>query len=336
MKEWKIHTLAWITWFTAFAVSYQFRGPSLVLYIVSPVLMLIGYMFLFYGTVASLHKFWEKNKVVLVLSIIVIGALHIEFRLFSFYYLLPSIDSNFVFTKYNLPQSVFAIRTILWVVSIVFAAVGYYFAKRSIAELKKQNFLERTLLETETQLIKAQLNPHFLFNVLNFMYDKSYGVSKDLSESITLLSEMMRYSISSKGINERVSLCDELHHINNFIKLNRIRFHGQLSVCFEEEGCTEEKKIIPFVLINYVENALKHGIIDEKENPVRIRVSAHVNSLSFLVANKKSVYLRGKSISHGIGNFNTKKRLDYAYQDNYELIIEDKKDYFSCALTINE
>lgn len=337
MKEWKIHVVAWAIWFALFSIGYPFRGPSLALYTLSPLCMVIGYVGLFYGIVAVLNKFWDDNRALTIFGLCVLIALHIAFRIYTFYYFLPFIDPNFMFLKleHSISISSFSLRSLLWASYISFGAVGYFFAKRSISQLKYQSELEKSLLRTETQLLKAQLNPHFLFNVLNYMYDKSLHVSGHLSDSISLLAQILRYSLSSKGVSDKVPLHDELRYLRSFIELNRLRFHDSVYVCFEEIGCIEEKKIIPFVLINYVENAFKHGVVNMKINPVRIRVEANKKSLLFSIENKKATLNSGK-FSHGIGNRNIKKRLDYVYQKDYQLSLRDEKEHFYCTLIINE
>ena len=335
MKEWKIHVIVWAVWFALFGIAYPFRGPSLPLYILSPLCMIIGYVGLFYGIVAVLNKFWDDNRTVTIVGLCILLALHIAFRIYTFHYFLPFIDSNFTFLKLGHSISTTFMRALLWASYISFGAIGYFFSKRSISQLKYQSELEKSLLKTETQLLKAQLNPHFLFNVLNFMYDKSLHISDRLSNSISLLAQILRYSLSSKGVSEKVPLRDELYYLRSFIELNRLRFHESLYVCFEEIGCIEEKKIIPFVLINYVENAFKHGIVNIKTSPVKIKVEANKDSLFFSIENKKAISNKGR-VSHGIGNRNIKKRLDYVYQRNYQLSLRDEKEYFYCTLTINE
>ena len=334
MKEWKVHVVVWVAWILIHSLCYPFQGPSLALYVLSPLSLFGGYMFAFYLTIYIFRKYWDRMKIVTIAFIPVIYVIYIGFfRIYTYFYLLPSVDPNFVFITYKeVTPTMFALRSTLWWSHITLSALGYFFAKHSIKKLKNQNLLEKELLETEAKLIKSQLNPHFLFNVLNFMFDESRQFSDRLANSITLLAEIMRYSLSTKSISEKVNLSDELYHIKNFVKLNDIRFNDQLSVCIQVCGNVDQKKVIPFVLINYVENAFKHGLVSDDSCPIKIKLEVEEELILFFVENKKNQ--SATMISHGVGNENVRRRMDHVYGDQYSIDIQDDSEYYRCNIRI--
>lgn len=213
----------------------------------------------------------------------------------------------------------------------------------SLIDNKKENkILEEKALELEFEksqanfnFLKAQINPHFLHNTLNFLYAKSLPYSEELSEGILTLSDIMRYALNEANIkNGKVPLNDELEHLGNVIKINQLRFSNELQVIFETEGNTNNVQIIPFVLITLAENAFKHGDLNQSGYPLTIRLKMDNQQLSFYCSNKKKMGL--KELSTGIGLDNIKKRLELTYGTDFSLDINDEQDYYTTNLKIKK
>ena len=119
--------------------------------------------------------------------------------------------------------------------------------------------LEREKSQTELDLLKQQLNPHFFFNTLNNLYALSLQKSEKTSESILQLSELMRYTIY-KGQEERVSIAQELKYLEDYIDLQQIRLKKPLRLEFNKQINNERVQLAPLLFIVLVENAFKHGI----------------------------------------------------------------------------
>lgn len=207
-------------------------------------------------------------------------------------------------------------------------------------EKKQRKILEEQKLQLEMEksqanynFLKAQINPHFLHNTLNFLYAKSLPYSTELSEGILTLSEIMRYALSPATTDGKVLLKDEVEHVRNVVKINQLRFSNQLNVCLKISGVLNGARIIPFLLITIVENAFKHGDLKSREHPIEIRLAVDDQSLSFYCRNKKK---HGpKEISTGIGLDNIKKQLALAYGNDFSLIIEDDTEFYTTQLTIS-
>jgi LytS/YehU family sensor histidine kinase len=220
----------------------------------------------------------------------------------------------------------------------------YLFAYITISrEAFKQRFiLEAQKLQLETQIsqanfnfLKAQINPHFLHNTLNFLYAKSLPYSTELSEGILTLSDIMRYALSQGNQKEgKAPLKDEIEHVNNVIKISQLRYSNQLKVNFEINGNVNGAMIIPFVLITLVENAFKHGDLKNPDHPIEIKLNVKDNQLYFYCRNKKKY--GPTQLSTGIGLENIKKRLELAYGNAYRFTANDDPEFYTTELIIDK
>lgn len=207
-------------------------------------------------------------------------------------------------------------------------------------EQKLHKTLEKQKMELEIEnsqanfnFLKAQINPHFLHNTLNFFYAKALPLSAELSEGILCLSDIMRYALNEGGKDEKALLKDEIEHLENVIRINQFRFSNKLNVQFEVTGVTAGAMIVPFVLITLVENAFKHGDLKSPDNPIIIRIIVEDKRLYFYCRNKKNPGF--KEISTGIGLQNILKRLDIMYGSNYSYKVNEDEDFYSTELIIN-
>jgi len=205
--------------------------------------------------------------------------------------------------------------------------------QRKVLEAQKMQ-LEVEKSQANFNFLKAQINPHFLHNTLNFLYAKSLPYSVELSEGILTLSDIMRYALSEGNAKDgKAPLKDEIEHVRNVIKINQLRFNNNLNVKFNVEGIVNGAAIIPFVLITLVENAFKHGDLKSTEHPIDIHLSVNGSKLSFRCRNKKK--MGPKELSTGIGLDNIEKRLDLAYGKNYSLCVKDETEFYTTELTID-
>jgi len=226
--------------------------------------------------------------------------------------------------------------------------------QRKILEAQKLQ-LEVEKSEANLNFLKAQINPHFLHNTLNFLYAKSIPYSPDLSEGILTLSDIMRYALSEGNARDgKAPLKDEIEHVRNVIKINQLRFSNTLNVRFNVEGVLNGATIIPFVLITLVENAFKHGDLKNSNDPIIINlkvtdnngysVSAERINVTVKKKENKKLYFYcrnrkksgSKELSTGIGLENIKKRLDLAYGDKYKFIVKDESEFYTTELIIDQ
>lgn len=191
---------------------------------------------------------------------------------------------------------------------------------------------ERGLLEADIAFLKSQINPHFLFNALNFLYAQVYPLSGPAAKSVLLLSDIMRYALNEGGEQGKVMLDKEIQHLRNYVALHQLRFSHTLQVQFEVQGSTQFLLILPLVLITFVENCFKHGELFDPAHPVLVQVRVQENQLILFTSNRKH---RGPvEHSTGIGLENTRRRLATVYPGRHQLTVHDTPDSYATHLTL--
>jgi hypothetical protein len=220
----------------------------------------------------------------------------------------------------------------------LFVSTGYWFARRAVLlERHKREqehqlrVAEKSLFEANLAFLKSQINPHFLFNSLNFLYAQVYPHSEPAAKGILLLADTMRYALH-ENIAGKVPLSQEVQHLHNYIAMNQLRYHQQLQVQFEVVGSDQFVLILPLVLITFVENCFKHGELADPAHPLRIELVLEPGRLTFQTHNRKR---HGpKENRAGIGLANTRARLDLVYPGRHCLTITNAPDFYTCHLTL--
>lgn len=198
---------------------------------------------------------------------------------------------------------------------------------------RQQIILEKQKAEAELSALKHQINPHFLFNSLSFIYSKSIRLDEDLAKAVLLLSDIMRYALTvEEDKGGKVILEKELIHLQNIIEINQKRLNNRLHIVYDEKISNKQIKIIPLVLITLVENAFKHGDLLDVKYPLEITLSEQANHFLFSISNKKGEGL--KELSNGIGLNNIKQRLYLVYGDRHRFSVREDAKTFSVLLQI--
>lgn len=212
----------------------------------------------------------------------------------------------------------------------------FYFFEDLVQKREETKLAESKRHAAETAFLRAQINPHFLLNTLNFFYaSATLGKSKELAAGILKLSDIMRFALTESS-DKMVLLKDEIRFIEAYIELNQMRFDNRLSVVYTAPAEKElvNIKVVPLVLITLVENAFKHGELHEADHPLKISLSlSHAEQcLKFSVKNKKTS--GPKERGHGIGLENTISRLQHEYGNTYSLVFKDSGDQYDAELMI--
>jgi two-component sensor histidine kinase len=196
--------------------------------------------------------------------------------------------------------------------------------------------LEESLQEkvtSELAYLKAQINPHFLFNSLNSIYSLAIVKSDRTATAIVKLSSMMRYIIS-EAAEMFVPLERELIYINSYIELQKIRLDDTAIVNYDFSGDMDNKVIAPLVLLPFLENAFKHGVNPEAASQIEIQISLSEDYLYMHVFNLKVPHINNPEHRTGFGLENSKKQLQLLYPNRHELSIDDKEHSFAVNLKI--
>lgn len=227
-------------------------------------------------------------------------------------------------------------------------STGYWFAlnivlhRKEISDLEKNKLLdqlqnqelEKKLIDSEVAYLKSQINPHFLFNTLNFLYNSAVNSAPKLGEPILLLSDIMRYALTETPQTGKVDLSHEIEQINTFITLNQYRFDQNLQLHSSLTGNPAGLKILPLILLTPVENIFKYADLKNPEEPAHIDLEIVDNLLKFKISNKKIKSKRKSVVSNGVGLKNLKLRLDVYYPGAYTLDIRDNEEDYTFELQL--
>jgi two-component system, LytTR family, sensor kinase len=297
-------------------------------------------LFYFHAHVTLSYSFTGTRKRYIVFALLIIGELALYLLLMNISQLID--NGTDWFKSLTSKNNMMGLLRQLWrgIYFIGFSS-AYWFALRTINSEKKilqleklqiinraeKNNLEKNLVELQNAHLQAQINPHLLFNTLNFIYNKVQEVSEEASEAVILLSELMNYSLRELEPDGKVSLEKEVEQICNIVKINQIRFNNKLFLQLESNGNFRDARVIPLILIPLVENVFKHGNLTDKENPGKVTINYDGDYLEMTTFNKKKK--REKVYSHGIGMINVTKRLDNVYKGFYTLNMNgDEHDYY--------
>jgi len=200
-------------------------------------------------------------------------------------------------------------------------------------EAKKKE-IENEKLIAELNFLKAQINPHFLFNTLNNLYYLAYSKSENTTEVIARLSQMMRYMIYDSN-HPKVLLSKEIEYMQSYISLERMRLNNQIPIQFEVKGNIDNVWITPLIFITFLENAFKHGVSNNNANAT-VNLSIHLNGKEcvYTVENSKPPLKNGTGEKSGIGLQNVKRRLELSYPGQYKLTTEDKPEAYFVQLNL--
>jgi two-component system LytT family sensor kinase len=184
----------------------------------------------------------------------------------------------------------------------------------------------------ELSFLKAQINPHFLYNTLNNIYTLSLIGSDKTSESIMKLSNIMRY-VTDEAESDFVLLENELSCVNNFIDLQKLRLGKKVTLNYTVDGDPLQYKIAPLLFMTFIENVFKYGLSNHHPAQIDIHIQIDEDAIVFHSQNQK-FKTTGYPRRVGIGILNTKKRLAYLYPQKHVLTIEEDEHAFKVDLIL--
>ncbi|HLK31007.1 MAG TPA: histidine kinase [Puia sp.] len=184
----------------------------------------------------------------------------------------------------------------------------------------------------ELSFLKAQINPHFLFNTLNNIYSLAVTKNENTADCIMKLSNIMRY-VTDEATEDYVLLQDEIDCITDYIGLQKIRLGDKANINLEIKGNVEQKKITPLILMSFIENVFKYGVSKHEPSGIDIKLFAEAKTITFFCRNRifnSSIHEERK----GVGIENAKKRLEYLYHDRHFLNISNENSFYTVQLTL--
>ena len=228
-------------------------------------------------------------------------------------------------------------NTLFFIFVIVFGlSIAYFFLKEWARVEKMRSELAAVQLDTEVKFLKSQINPHFLFNTLNNVFSMAQKRGNDdLADGISKLSGMMRYMIYESN-EEKVPLKKEIEYLEDCILLNKLRYADKEALIkFDYPSQTEGILVAPMLLIPFVENAFKHGIMIGKSSEIDISIAIGNNQLTFSCMNTIYSVKKMEQEKGGIGLENVKRRLELVYPGKYDLSINNTDNKYIVNLKID-
>lgn len=272
-----------------------------------------------------LKKLYFKYFLAVALSVVVYLLAQSLFDIYLYGFVIgPRRQSDWVETlSYNFFST-------LWYLGLMLAL------KLSIDWYEQQRIIQKILVEklkAEVDFLRSQVNPHFLFNILNNLYALTLKKS-DLAPDVVLkLSAMMEYMLYDSD-DTKVSLQKEISYVNSYIELEKLRFGQQSDIELKITGKVSEQEIAPLLILPLIENAMKHGIGKQNGN-AWLHGNLYVDdaTVKLKVENSKPM-ISYQAAKGGIGLANLRKRLELLYPARHSLGIEDRGNSYFVELEI--
>jgi len=208
-----------------------------------------------------------------------------------------------------------------------------YFVQYGIRKVRTKKQIEARQKESELMLLKSQVNPHFLFNMMNTIYSLSIKKADENPEIILKLSEILRYNLYETNTNF-VLLSKELKIIESYIDLERIRLKYPERVSFENDVRTSNIEVAPLLMLPLVENAFKHGIDSNIEQGFIKMIACEDGDQFKFICRNNYKQVNKKNKNGGLGLQNLRQRLELVYPNRHDLVINKSETDFEVILTI--
>lgn len=215
-----------------------------------------------------------------------------------------------------------------------YASVGITAAKiikDKIVADRRNNQAEKQQMQHELRFLRAQMNPHFLFNAINSIYVLIRKDPEMAAQTLAKFSDMMRYQLYECN-TEMIPIEKEIAYMNDYIALEKLRKGNTVQLNYEVKESVKDFSIAPLLIIAFVENAFKHLSSDE-ENYIHILMDRQNNTFTLRIENSKDE-MPVQQEAGGIGQINVKRRLELLYPNQHQLKIYDSPKKYLVLLSI--
>lgn len=267
---------------------------------------------------------------ILLLGCLVVSA---ELNILTFTHLVDYVFPGYYFISYFEFLDVLKFLVVfLGLTTLLKLSKGWFLLMETQNRLTK---IQKESAESELKALKAQINPHFLFNSMNSIYSLVLNRAPIAPEVILKLSNFLKYIIY-EAASEHVALSSELLAMKDYVELQKLRAGEKATVKFDIEGEMDDLKIAPLVFLPLIENSFKHGIKGETgKSFTNIHFSVNENTVICRIGNNKGIAERIEAVEyHGIGLENLKRRLEMIYPDHHKLTIDDNGIEYNVELNI--
>ncbi|PCH69159.1 MAG: hypothetical protein COC06_08100 [Bacteroidales bacterium] len=330
------HLLFWVCSFYVLLQFFAFEDQLSDIDFVYTLLFHISLVFGVYLNIEILIRFLlKKEKYILyILALVAIWLLIAAVNQFTFTHLSDWIAPDYLFvSSYSFEDLLKFSFVYLGISTLLKLSKSWFFVMETQKELE---VVKREQVEMELSALKSNINPHFLFNNLNSLYALSRKNAKETPEYILKLSELMRYMIYETQ-DKLVFLEKEINYIKNYLDLQKLRCHSDTHIHYSIEGEIESQRIVPFLLIPFIENSFKHGGMNQSDsNLIDLKIRIKDENISMCLLNSVPENFSPKlNKEGGFGIENVKKRLNSHYQNKHELTLTLSQDQFKVQLNLN-
>jgi two-component system, LytTR family, sensor kinase len=332
------HLIYWLFWLVLYATVNTSNNPNSSFFTwlwVELSVMSVKVPFTYMMIYVLVPHFLIQRKYLQFACLAVLGAIIGGFTISGLYYLRLAVLIGYPQPSVFLtPGIFFKVLDLLYVSTFPTIYKLYQFYRK--AEIVQQE-MNAQKLNAELELLKNQLQPHFLFNTLNNLYGMILTNDKNAAPAVLRLSNIMSYMLYECN-SPFIALEKEVEHLKAYIELEQIRYGKRLEVSFECGGAMNKHQIAPLLLIGFVENAFKHGAGSHNETAwIRINLWVENGQMDFIIENNLPTKISENEnfkVKSGIGLRNIHQRLALIYPDQYTLKIE-QSDSFLVHLKLN-
>ena len=221
---------------------------------------------------------------------------------------------------------------LLFAVFLLLPSTAFRLFQRTILDNQRIAELEKISMQSELQQLKNQINPHFLFNMLNNVNVLTQQDPEKASQVLHKLSDLLRYQLYDSS-REHVLLTADIRFLTDFLNLEKIR-RDNFDFIVSKEGEISNIQIPPHLFITFIENAVKHNVDPEMGSYVYAWFDVYGDELHFKCVNSKPQQTIGKNGAGGLGLANVRRTLELLYPDRHRLEIRDEATIYSVNLTI--
>lgn len=290
---------------------------------------------LVYSLFIVINNYFSKkwNLLKISISTVVLFSFAVFFFLIINHFLVVNWFLN---NKFSFGENL-TLGSILYTLFVLIFVSGIAVTIKLIRININQNLISQEILkmklETELNLLKAQINPHFLFNTLNNIYALAKKKSENTAPIVMKLSQLLRFMLYESS-KERISIAEEIKLLEDYIELEKIRYSDRLLMTVKSSIESPTEKVTPLLLLPLIENVFKHGSSESTEEAyINIEINERNGILTVEIRN--STDNQENYISkEGIGLKNLRRQLELTYAD-FDLKIENKSNLFEVKLMVN-
>jgi hypothetical protein len=343
LPEWPVHLLVWLLLLLkngmamVGAPAYQVPKTAVATYW----LLALGYLLInaaaFYLPVGLVARplltggaliYWRVGRAAggLLLTLLLITGVRygLEFYVFKPWLGFDNYSRNTTFTaQWFVENSVrFYFDSVLY--GLLYAAI-----RQHLLTERQRRETQQATTTAELTFLRSQLNPHFLFNTINDIYALVYQKADAAPGALLKLAELLRYMLH-EAHHDQVLLRRELAYLDGLIELQRLGTKGKLHLDYQVRGALDGQLVAPLLLVPFVENTFKHGVLTDAARPVSLQLELTATTLLFRLDNKKQT--QQKDQVGGIGLANVRRRLALLYPARHTLTVVDTATDFQVTL----